>query len=234
MAATDQAYRNQYRLDIVFAVSNILMLLSIVWMLVDDYRREYKTEQRHFRDVEMAMAQRDALSKLPTKAAFDAAAAAVKKAEEQHTRDQDTIDKLSADIAALLPKKDKVDLELANHKAGLDSKKSFYDIEVDKSGAGSNDTQALKLEIEDLVAKIQKDRDAVEAVTQEIKGLQAKRDSLEKPLTAALGSLKKLLDGFDRQVNLAIKKQWGLGDDFRDPRHRRLRGSDENRANHAA
>ncbi len=74
MAATDQAYRNQYRLDIVFAVSSILMLLSIVWMLVDDYRREYKTEQRIFRDVEMAMAQRDALSKLPTKAAFDAAA----------------------------------------------------------------------------------------------------------------------------------------------------------------
>ena len=65
MAATDQTYRNQYSLDVVFAVSSILMLLSIVWMLVQDFQREYKTEQREFRDVEVAMAQREALAKMP-------------------------------------------------------------------------------------------------------------------------------------------------------------------------
>ena len=42
MAATDKPYRNQKTLDIVFAVSCILMLVSIVWMLVADYNREYK------------------------------------------------------------------------------------------------------------------------------------------------------------------------------------------------
>ena len=57
MAATDQNYRNQYVLDIVFAVSSIIMLLSIVWMLVADYQREYKTEQREFRDVEVTAAR---------------------------------------------------------------------------------------------------------------------------------------------------------------------------------
>ena len=34
MAATDQTYRNQKTLDIVFAVSCVLMLLSMVWMFV--------------------------------------------------------------------------------------------------------------------------------------------------------------------------------------------------------
>ena len=62
MAATDQTYRNQYSLDVVFAVSSILMLVSIVWMLVQDFQREWKTEQRVFRDVEVAMAQREALA----------------------------------------------------------------------------------------------------------------------------------------------------------------------------
>src|SRR5207253_5224598 len=31
----------------------------------------------------------------------------------------------------------------------------------------------------------------------------------------SIGELKKLLDDFDRQVNLAVKKQWGVGDYIR-------------------
>ena len=57
MAATDKAFRDQRALDIVFAVSNILMLLSIGWMLWQDYAREYKVEQRDFRRVEVGIAQ---------------------------------------------------------------------------------------------------------------------------------------------------------------------------------
>ena len=48
MAATDKTYRDQYHLDIVFALSSILMLVSLVWMFMQDYYREYKEEQRGF------------------------------------------------------------------------------------------------------------------------------------------------------------------------------------------
>src|SRR5258708_1828632 len=65
MAATDQTYRNQKALDIVFAVSCLLMLASIVWMFVQDYNREFKKVQRDFRDVEEAVAERTMLAKLP-------------------------------------------------------------------------------------------------------------------------------------------------------------------------
>ena len=65
MAATDQTYRNQKRLDTVFGVSCVVMLISIIWMFADDYNREWKKEQRAFRDVEEAMAERFALAKLP-------------------------------------------------------------------------------------------------------------------------------------------------------------------------
>src|SRR5437660_11983754 len=65
MAATDQTYRSQRTLDVVFAASCVLMLLSTVWMLWDDYNRPWKAEQRRFRDVETARNQRLMLEQLP-------------------------------------------------------------------------------------------------------------------------------------------------------------------------
>ncbi len=55
MAATDQTYRNQKTLDVVFAVSCILMLIGTLWMFWQDYDRPFKHVQREFRDVEEAM-----------------------------------------------------------------------------------------------------------------------------------------------------------------------------------
>ena len=65
MAASDQTYRKQYTLDIVFAVSCVAMLGSIVWMFAQDYYRPYKAEQRAFRDVEVALNQQLAVLNLP-------------------------------------------------------------------------------------------------------------------------------------------------------------------------
>src|SRR5207344_2257725 len=79
MAASDKPFNNQRTLDIVFAVSNILMLLSVGWMLAQDYYREYKTEQRAFREVEVSLAQRLALEQLPDPDEFDKAEQAVEK-----------------------------------------------------------------------------------------------------------------------------------------------------------
>jgi mono/diheme cytochrome c family protein len=65
MAATDQNYRNQKTLDIIFAVTCILMLISVIWMFADDYNRPFKVEQRNFRDVEYQMSERAYLDLLP-------------------------------------------------------------------------------------------------------------------------------------------------------------------------
>ena len=70
MAATDQSYRNQKTLDVVFGVSCLLLLGSTVWMFVQDYNRDFKAVQRTFRDVETALAERDMVRKLPDPDAF--------------------------------------------------------------------------------------------------------------------------------------------------------------------
>ncbi len=81
MAATDKPYRKQKTLDVVFAVSCLLMLLSVLWMLVADYNREFKAVQRSFRDVESVLNERQMLAQLPDPA--DVAAAQKLVADRQ-------------------------------------------------------------------------------------------------------------------------------------------------------
>ena len=61
MAATDKPYRDQRFLDMVFALSCLAMLGAVVWMFVQDYNGEWKTEQRVYYDVKAEMAMRQAL-----------------------------------------------------------------------------------------------------------------------------------------------------------------------------
>src|SRR4051794_40896736 len=100
MAATDQHYRNQKTLDIVFAVSCILMLLSTVWMFWDDYNKQWKKEQRAFRDVEEAINERIMLDKLPDETRMKELRDAVAKAREDLAKEKkavaDTASKLQA------------------------------------------------------------------------------------------------------------------------------------------
>ncbi|MFX8351025.1 hypothetical protein ABTL64_19115, partial [Acinetobacter baumannii] len=67
MAATDQPYRNQRWLDIVFGVSCLLMLAAVLWMFYDDQYRDWKKEQRQFRNVSEAMAQRAVVGLAPSR-----------------------------------------------------------------------------------------------------------------------------------------------------------------------
>src|SRR5580765_1260045 len=65
MAASDATYRNTRTLNIIFAASSVVMLLTIIGMFAEDYFRDWKIEQRLFYDVEEEMAKRDMLEKAP-------------------------------------------------------------------------------------------------------------------------------------------------------------------------
>ena len=54
MPATEQTWRDTGRLHVIFGISSVLMLVTTVWMLAVDHRREWKHYQRTFRDVETA------------------------------------------------------------------------------------------------------------------------------------------------------------------------------------
>src|SRR5712691_3804593 len=59
MPAQEDTYRPQKGLHIVFAVSSILMFLSIIWMMADDHLREWKKLQRDFIRLEAAKMEQE-------------------------------------------------------------------------------------------------------------------------------------------------------------------------------
>lgn len=53
MPANEQTWRDPKLMHLVFGVTSVLMLITTIWMLTADHRREWKTYQRDFRDVEV-------------------------------------------------------------------------------------------------------------------------------------------------------------------------------------
>ena len=84
MPATEETYRRQPTLHLVFAISSIAMLLSTVWMVMADHFRPWKQVQREFQQVE-----REKLE-----------AAEKEKLEEQKKKYQTQIDEIDAKIKA--------------------------------------------------------------------------------------------------------------------------------------
>src|SRR5215471_9345500 len=136
MAATDQTYRSQKTLDIVFAVSCILMLLGTLWMFWQDYNREFKHVQREFRDVEEAMNEYQMIAQLPgseqVKAARQKVADAKKALEAKH-------EEVRPKERELMAQRDLQDSTYRGIKADFDSQMSIYNIAVEHLGKATSE-----------------------------------------------------------------------------------------------
>src|SRR5712691_8012132 len=128
MAATDKPYRNQKTLDIVFAVSCLLMLVSLIWMFADDYVKKWKSAQRDFRDVEEAVAERAMLDRLPDDEQRKIIDTAIDRVEAAGKKVKEAQDANSKEVAPLLKDQAKAEADYAGLKATFDSKASLYDI----------------------------------------------------------------------------------------------------------
>jgi cytochrome c2 len=220
MAATDKTYREQKVLDIVFAVSCVLMLFSIVWMFVQDYNREFKHEQRTFRDVEEAQAERAMLEKVPD-------ADAVKQADEGVTKARANLEQIKkqsvGDIHKLQIAKAQYEAEYQSTKADHDSVQSLYDIAVEKRDeAPEADRKSLQTAVDKRWAQLKNLRERLveaqrklEGTETELKQKQEAQKQAEAELTKAEDHLKKVAAEFDRWAKTTAQKQWRLGDAVR-------------------
>ena len=48
----DQKYYKSITLNRIFAVTSVILLVSLVWMFADDYERSWKHYQRNFRKIQ--------------------------------------------------------------------------------------------------------------------------------------------------------------------------------------
>ncbi len=222
MAATDKTYRNQKTLNVIFAVSCVLMFASILWMLYDDYHRSWKSVQREFRDVETLVNERAMLEKLPKGDDLKKQIEAVKKARE-------TFQKAESEVAAkrneILVEKDKATEHFQVVKADLDSAGSYYDLYVDKLGnvpevqkpAVQAQVDQYRARIDDLKAKLKDAQQRLDDLDRKLATeVTAKLEKPQKDLNDAQDALKALTDNFTRLAKVTAEKRWKLGDTIRD------------------
>lgn len=224
MAASDKPYRPQKTLDIVFGVSSLLMLLSIVWMFGQDFYRPFKVVQREFRNVEEAVAEQQMLDRVPSTEQFAAIdkltgeVEAGKKAVEDAKKDN------AKKVSELLTKQAKADQEYADVKATHDSQASLYDIlveERDKANPADRPglearVEAKKKELFAIKEKLENAAATVESVGTELKTVRLEQKKAEDALGGQQDRLRKMTADFDRFAKLAAQKKWKLGDTVRD------------------
>jgi mono/diheme cytochrome c family protein len=221
MAATDQTYRNQRTLDVVFGVSCVLMLLSVLWMFWQDYNREFKAVQRQFRDVEEAVSEHAMLAALPS-------AEEVKKKRKAIVDARDDLKKVQAEVRPteldLMARRDIQDNTVRSIKAVFDSKTSLYNIAVEHYGKvggaareeAAREVAALDKEVKDLQAELTAAQDALDKTDREIEAKVSKKlRPYVEDLARAEDDLKKQTAAFDRLAKTTAQKRWKFGDTFR-------------------
>src|SRR5438552_6529899 len=189
MAATDQNYRNQKGLDIVFGVSCVLMLVGVVWMFWQDYSREFKVEQRDFRDVEAAVAERQMLQLVPDQKQMEDIEEAERYLREARKERDQKAQQLSADLKKALTDRTKAAAKAQEVKAEYDSVVSLYNIAVEERDAEkpgstryktlSSRANATLKRLNDLKAKLNKANEELEAANQAYEAVKARKKGLE-------------------------------------------------------
>jgi mono/diheme cytochrome c family protein len=136
MPATDETYRSQPTLHVVFAVSSVAMTLVIVWMILADHLRPWKEVQREFHRIEAAKleAKRQQTKReedARNKAALDEVERKIRAADELAAANADRIRAQQDKIRTIRGRFEKLDTDKRFKKAGLDSERSFYDGKID-------------------------------------------------------------------------------------------------------
>jgi mono/diheme cytochrome c family protein len=195
MAATDQNYRKQKTLDVVFAVSSILMLLSIFWMLWDDYNREFKHVQRKFRDVEDEVYLRAMLDKMPDTAHIEA----IKEAHKMLSDAKDEMRKVRSESASAIRdangKREIAEKNAQGIKASLDSVNSKINISQDDADRNPGLRESLLEHVNSLTAESSKLKAEFDQANIDIAtAIKKVKDAQEDVLMAEAGHARAIAD----------------------------------------
>jgi mono/diheme cytochrome c family protein len=221
MAATDKTYRPQHTLDIVFAVSCVLMLVSVIWMFAADYDREFKHIQRQFRDVDDALTERTLIQKIPDPAKVTEASEAVTNARKE----LDAVKARNASaLSSLLKDKARAEARAQSIKADYDSVSSLYNIDIENRDAATDTARREVLnsvanrrgeQVRQLEAELDEAQREVDRIDRELRSKQEEQRQAEKTLSDAEDHLKKVSGEFDRIAKATAQKRWKLGDYIR-------------------
>jgi cbb3-type cytochrome oxidase cytochrome c subunit len=207
MPATEETYRPQPLLHLVFAISSIAMLLATVWMVAADHLRPWKEVQREFQRIERDKLTATLQEKVDEeRRKYEAQLQDVRSKIQQaaETADQRAAEllKLDREIKRQGGKVQLTDMQRRFKKADLDSKRSLYDGMIERgeeAGARTYLTGVVagaERELTDLSKQLeaaQKEEKALQGRKAELLGFVDKLKEEEERLTRETERVKRAI-----------------------------------------
>ena len=201
MPASDETYRSQPILHLVFAISSIAMLLATVWMVMDDHLRPWKEVQREFQGVERAKlkaAYEEKLAEQKDKyqAQIDEIDRKVQEAEAGAEQRAAELRQIDRELDRQGGKVQLLDMQRRFKKADLDSKRSLYDGMIER-----NEEHEARSFLMNVVTGAERELDGLsrglEKETKEQKAIETHKDEL----LHHVDNLKKERDRLTREAD---------------------------------
>ncbi len=202
---TDHAFNIQ-RLNVVFLFSALALIASVIWMVIDDYDREWKHFQRDFfaRDRERARLQIEELDEQNQ--------AALEQAQESKTQ---TLTRIESDIEAKRDQLDKLQREQIYRadqlvkfaRAKLDVLRYEYESELThfrvEHGEGRIDPAEFPEGLRDRYDLVVKNEQDIAKLSNDLNELKKQ----EKSISDELGELEKQVTVYDDEIRSLTEKR---------------------------
>jgi mono/diheme cytochrome c family protein/predicted nucleic acid-binding Zn-ribbon protein len=128
-------------LNVVFAASSVFLFLSVVWMVWDDFDREWKNTQRHFVElqIQVTQAQYQQASRAVDRGKLQQLESQLASAQKNVGANQKKVDELQRHFDDLSNRLTRVTQQFNFAKANYDHDK--YDFESTRAAGGNADTK---------------------------------------------------------------------------------------------
>ena len=193
-------------LNVVFAASSIFLFLSVIWMVWDDYDREWKSTQRQFSELEYQVTQANLeragreIDQTKLTQLQSSLAAAQKNVEGNQAK----VDELRQQMAALEPRLARESQDYQFAKATYDQDR--YDFEASRAAGASNAdrkgeaVKELQQRMSELQLTMEKTTAERNAIQQQLDQIMGESGKLQGQLTemqqeqGRLGSRLRVLE----------------------------------------
>src|SRR6185503_5444108 len=192
-------------LNVVFAASSVFLFLSVIWMVWDDFDRDWKNTQRQFvrLETEVTRAQRDQAARGVDRNKIAQLEAQRKSAEQQIAANRQKVDELESKLAEADKNLFRATLDYNYMKATYDQDR--YDFETERQAdanasatkrkqARADEAATRLAELNPAMEKATADKAAIQAELGKYTGQAATAQKQIEELNAEQGRLNKRLD----------------------------------------
>jgi len=189
-------------LNVVFAASSLFLFLSVVWMVWDDYSREWKNTQRKFVDlqIQVTRAQFQAATRAIDRNKYQQLVAQERAAQQSIAANQKQVDAIQAKLDAIKVRLYRANSDYQTAKATYDQDKYAFEAARANKLAGANQAQevaALEKQLAELNLLVERTTAEQTAVQKELSQFTGKAGDLQKQIEdvrAERDRLRKVLN----------------------------------------